>query len=367
MPRVFEGIRRESQINDAILVTKPPVITDMELQAEARQGWLNFIQNSEPPAALEDLYAVLKIGERKENKIGLHRELSCINCSANILQELKTTSCCTICQEFTCGDCKPAHFILHISQNLQRGLAKRAEDDKIREKQKAEHDRIVELADASDPLGQFYQSRNRGKIFEQTKPWRPNIAERADSSDEENLTEVEWCSGCGSFKCQLTLTECRRAEKTEQLTAALDVVFDALLRFNGTIVSAVLEQHEQNQKRVRGRDELKSEVRERIRDRHSDNAWSRLDEVARTGNHFSGLGTRRILQSLLFEGVGPKNRMKHVEAAAKDGFEYMAGGAAASLQRTAAMTSLKLGISALRSVTAVKFKEASSYAKEILN
>ena len=107
MPRMFKGIRQESQINDAIPITKPPVIKDLELQEETRQGWLNFIRSSEPPAVLEDLYAVLKIGERKESKIGVHRKLSCVSCGVDILEELDTTSVCTICQEFTCGNCKP--------------------------------------------------------------------------------------------------------------------------------------------------------------------------------------------------------------------------------------------------------------------
>ena len=75
MPRTFQGIRKETQIVDEVLPTKPPVSADLTLQAEDRQNWLNLIQNSAPEAILEDLYAILKTGERKDNKIGFATEV----------------------------------------------------------------------------------------------------------------------------------------------------------------------------------------------------------------------------------------------------------------------------------------------------
>ena len=143
MPRTFQGIRKETQIVDEVLPTKPPVSADLTLQAEDRQNWLNEIQDSSPEAIIEGLYAILKTGERKDNKVGQQRKFECVSCSIGILKKLDTTTVCTTCQDFICSDCKSQHYNLHISQTLQRGLEKRADDEAIRERQKADHDRIV--------------------------------------------------------------------------------------------------------------------------------------------------------------------------------------------------------------------------------
>ena len=48
---------------------------------------------------------------------------------------------------------------------------------------------------------------------------------------------------------------------------------------------------------------------------------------------------RRVLRALLFEGVEPKTRAKHIYEGGATGFEYMRGVVADMFQRTSAMNS----------------------------
>ena len=76
----------------------------------------------------------------------------------------------------------------------------------------------------NDPLGHFWRTRSRQ--FPAHRPaWKKGRKARGASSDEGGLSEVEWCSGSGSYECELDLQYCLGADKAKMLTAALLLIF----------------------------------------------------------------------------------------------------------------------------------------------
>ena len=63
--------------------------------------------------------------------------------------------------------------------------------------------------------------------------------------------------------------------------------------------------------------------------------------------------------ALSTEGVGPKNRGRHVRRNVERGFEYMENSAASQLQQTGAEKQLQLGVFALASTAEAAQKSAN--------
>ena len=163
---------------------------------------------------------------------------------------------------------------------------------------------------------------------------------------------------------------CREKDKAGQMISALTVMFkdvEGISVDDTAIIEVVTQVHEANVTRLQGREQQKVDVRKKMRARQSDHAWDQLDVTATKGKLVNGSGVRRVLSSLLFEGVDGKTRERHVRDAANQGFEYMAGGAADVLQRTSAMTSLKLAITRSKSSKPEIYQQAEQHATDFLS
>ena len=88
-----------------------------------------------------------------------------------------------------------------------------------------------------------------------------------------------------------------------------------------------LSQHlGENRKRLRNSEASKADIREKINASRDEGGWRKLEEVLPQDEACDSVGIRRILQALLFEGVGPKTRAKHLFEVEATPFEYMRGG-----------------------------------------
>ena len=137
-------------------------------------------------------------------------------------------------------------------------------------------------AEDNDPLAQFWRTRDR-QPNARRPAWKRGHKERGESSNEGNLSEVEWCSGCGSLECELDLEECRAANKAKQLSATLPLMFNygGLTIDDETTENSVMQQHELNQSRLSEREEEKIEVRTKIKERQQAFGWSTFEETTR--------------------------------------------------------------------------------------
>ena len=70
----FQGsIRRESQLEDGLAPVAAPAEESLSLQPLERAQWLKSIIYKRPDEILEDIWLLIKIGERIDNRVGHQR------------------------------------------------------------------------------------------------------------------------------------------------------------------------------------------------------------------------------------------------------------------------------------------------------
>ena len=202
---------------------------------------------------------------------------------------------------------------------------------------------------------------------------RRRYCEQGDSSEEEGLGKTEYCTGCGSFRCQRNAIKCREQGKIERLSFLLETLLPdqqdnhAKVRKEAEVflVSLVHLLKDMNVN-VCERDLEKVEVRRRVEERRR----GRADEVT-SGRFWKLVGDgiekersdpgsyilsnakdqrqvdytyAQILQASTNIGPVLQRQMKIQKAAISEGRRYRKDSAAESMSQVVAHTNLKKAV-----------------------
>ena len=226
-------------------IQQPP--TSAEPDLELRDQWLSVMGYK--VHKLEELWMVINQGHDPLSG-GLSRDLRCVACGdpwkgQSVAQGApEPLIACVYCNGLVHEACKEKHDQKHIEEDFYKGLRRREEGIRRAEaagrvsaeaKEKLEasiRERGSLLSSvpggpirspATDAtLEEFHETRTKFTAADfEVRRSRKRKDLQGDTSDEEGLEPVEFCSSCGSARCWMEVDRCKSQEKSVRLKLAI--------------------------------------------------------------------------------------------------------------------------------------------------